>query len=149
MSSVNKFKYIMKKFLLLVFFMPCSGLIFSQGVHLMDLTILPLFNTENVSTDTIDYLFNYKIDMPENASQMVLKLGSIEESSDVMEIVADIIHENGENYISYNNHLYLIYGIQAKLLLSLSKTQIEDTSVFTLYIIDNSGTESNHYYLNN
>lgn len=120
-----------------------------SSIRLMDLSIMPVPSLESNTNGVQDYQFYFKIDKPENAAQIILKLGSTQGLSDVKQITASVSHNGGSHVINYEGKQYSIRWIEASFTISLTPQELTNANVYTLYIVDNQGLETIRYYLNN
>jgi len=117
-------------------------------ISLLDLSISPVITTSTDGTITTTYEFYFQVDQPELVEKIVLKAGTAEETGDIKEIMAEVNHEEGRHYINYEDKQYEIEDGEVSFPLPLSDTEASSVVVCTLCILDNTGEETEHYYLN-
>lgn len=120
-----------------------------SSIRLMDLIVEPVvsINGQNYS-DSYENKVGFKINKPENASQLVLRLGTDKGLSDVKEIIASITHVEGQDIINYNGQQYPIRNKEGAFLINITTAEMQSIKVYTFFIVDDQNEETVHYYLN-
>jgi len=124
------------------------GITQNSTVKILDLSVYPAIELDSISgtpADTSTILFNldFKINDVSNASSVRILVGTVQNSGDITDITSNIVYQGGQYYINHNGINIPLNGYSISLKLNLSKQQEAAYNNITLFVVDNSGSETN------
>lgn len=129
----------------------CTAQTQSTSVKLLDLSVYPAMELDSITglpidTSTISFNLDFKINDVSNANQARILFGTIQNSSNVLDITATFSQVAGQYYLNYNGNSNVVTGYNARVRAGLTGTQENTYHYITLYLLDNQGQETNRLY---
>jgi hypothetical protein len=141
-------KYINNKILFPVICFCCINLfVKAQSVSSIKVKDIALVSyLQQLDTSSINYKLRFKIDPSSLASTVYLLFGMQKDSGNVINTQATFTHVSGIDYLSYSNQTNPVKNYTAFFDIQISKIQLRQIKWLTLYVLDNNGNYSSHFY---
>jgi hypothetical protein len=115
-------------------------------VKIKDLSFMKDFSPNNTDTSKVYFKLSFKVDTAALADRTFLLFGTEKNSGNVLNTQITVSHQNGSDYLQYLNQLYPIVRYNTLIPLQITKSQLKQIKWLTVYVQDNSGTNSSNLY---
>jgi len=150
-------KNIIVAFIMGIFF---NGMLYAQDtLKIYDLIVnissktnitLPSSPTSSVSpavSDTAYLAAVFKINHPENTSQIYISIGTAQDGSEVKSDMINIVNQGGVYHmVSGNTDICRFWGLSTNYFIPILKTNLAQCNWLTIYAKDNTGNYSSKKY---
>ena len=141
----------MKKPILILFVMFLfAGALFSQNsIQIIDIAVSPVMLTDTLTglplEDDAEILsVMFKINDISLAENVHIIIGTVQNTGDVLSIVANVYSEDGDYFISYGGNSYTVNDNVVEVVVSLSETDYQNFAYITAYVTYNASEETEH-----
>jgi hypothetical protein len=115
-----------------------------SSINIMDLVTLPVFKTDsNATLDSMDVMIYFKINEVQNALKAHLKIGTVQNTPDILDIDYSFSQDNTGYALGTGNSKTYITNNAALIPVKLTFAQYQAGKYITLQVEDNSGLLSN------
>lgn len=119
-----------------------------NAVRLLDLSVMPLIKVNEVSTDSVELMINFKISDPATAAKVYFMLGAVNDDSSLLVVTPLFIHNANGHFLSFSHKIEKIENHAVVFYLTITKTLYHNFSAATLFVETNNGVPTNHLYFN-
>jgi len=120
-----------------------------SSIELMDIMVKPVFKPDSatgVPLPSNELNIMFKMNSAANAVYVHVLIGSAQDSGDIFTLQADIVQQNNQYFVLYNQAQNQIRGYTAQLAVALTPLQLTAYNHITLFVEDNNGQQSNRLY---